>query len=471
MVSMRNFFYIILTCLCSLLGFAFAETSLTEAQARDFLVKHMPQSDKVLLNDKLLKNNIKYALKAKERFPWSKKIPQDIFLNDVLPYASLNERRDDWREDFYQRFSPIVTDAETIEQAVALISKNIQKELKVVYSTKRKKPDQSPYESMEQGMASCTGLSILLVNACRSVGIPARVVGTPAWTTKNGNHNWVEIYTPSDNKWHFTEYYRDEKGLDAGWFVNDAKRANPKSEYHRIYASSWKKTKLHFPLVWDIQDTSVSAVDVTKHYTSIDGGIDIKANSCELRIEFIENKHRVAKKVTLKQGTDEIGNGTTPKQTDDANHFLSFTVQKGQIYYLTWKNKDQLDEYKVLHIPKDKAYFKVEIMDTKLPEKLEQFLNNVDEFTDKSFASELQHIQMAGFRPDPDFTCENESLYYASCRINEKTYHLSFTISPQSSINDRSKYSDKEWIQKGKIIEYKVKLDGKTIAQLLKTNQ
>lgn len=31
------------------------------------------------------------------------------------------------------------------------------------------------------GYASCTGLSIMFLDALRSVGVPARLVGTPAW--------------------------------------------------------------------------------------------------------------------------------------------------------------------------------------------------------------------------------------------------------------------------------------------------
>ena len=38
----------------------------------------------------------------------------------------------------------------------------------------RKRNNQSPQESIEQGKATCTGLSIILVDACRAVGIPAR---------------------------------------------------------------------------------------------------------------------------------------------------------------------------------------------------------------------------------------------------------------------------------------------------------
>jgi hypothetical protein len=31
-----------------------------------------------------------------------------MFLNDVLPYATVSESRDDWRQNFYNIFIPLV---------------------------------------------------------------------------------------------------------------------------------------------------------------------------------------------------------------------------------------------------------------------------------------------------------------------------------------------------------------------------
>ena len=108
-------------------------------------------------------------------------------------------------------------DAKTITEAVQALNKEFFKLVNTHYHTGRKRTNQSPKESMEQGKATCTGLSILLVDACRAVGIPARAVGTPMWTNGRGNHTWIEIW---DGDWHFTgadEY--DAKGLNRGWFV------------------------------------------------------------------------------------------------------------------------------------------------------------------------------------------------------------------------------------------------------------
>lgn len=158
---------------------------------------------------------MEYAYKARERFSWAKALPDSIFLNEVLPYVSLNENREEWRPDFYGRFSSYVANCQTIWEAIDSVNRNIRDEVRVDYNTKREKPDQSPYESMRQGMASCSGLSILLTDAFRAVGIPARVAGTPNWHDNRGNHNWCEVWV--DGQWYFTEYYPN--ALNKAWFL------------------------------------------------------------------------------------------------------------------------------------------------------------------------------------------------------------------------------------------------------------
>ena len=96
----------------------------------------------------------------------------------------------------------------TLEEAIKAVNKNIRDEVKVDYNTAREKPDQNPSESIRQGMASCSGLSILLTDALRSVGIPSRIAGTANWHDNRGNHNWCEVWL--DGKWYFTEYYPNE---------------------------------------------------------------------------------------------------------------------------------------------------------------------------------------------------------------------------------------------------------------------
>jgi hypothetical protein len=230
-----------------------------------FLLANMPERDLQSLSDEFLLENLAYAYRARAEVPWGKAIAEELFLNDVLPYANLNERRDRWRRDFYDRFLPLVKRCRTPGEAAMKLNAELFPAVKVQYhATKRPKPDQSPYESIEAHYASCSGLSILLVDACRAVCVPARVAGTPLWVDRSGNHNWVEVW---DREWHFVG--AAEPGpLDRTWFAGKAAKADPDRPVHRIYAASFRRGDVSFPLVWDRGIRYVGAVDVTKFYTT-----------------------------------------------------------------------------------------------------------------------------------------------------------------------------------------------------------
>ena len=193
----------------------------------EFLILNMPEHDLKNLTSDFLLTNVQLAYAARESANW--KISDELFFNDVLPYANIDEQRDDWRGKFVELCSPLVADCKTPEEAAQKLNATIFKELSVKYSTQRKQANQSPAQSIEQGLASCTGLSIILVDACRSVGVPARLAGIPKWKNKNGNHTWVEIW--NDGDWHFTgaaEY--NPEGLNRTWFQNDAAPCGSKFE-------------------------------------------------------------------------------------------------------------------------------------------------------------------------------------------------------------------------------------------------
>ena len=64
-------------------------------------------------------------------------------------------------------------DAKTPGEAAAILNQKVFPLLKVRYSTKRPKADQSPKESIHAGLASCTGLALILVDACARSGCRA----------------------------------------------------------------------------------------------------------------------------------------------------------------------------------------------------------------------------------------------------------------------------------------------------------
>ncbi len=243
---------------------ALAKTPEARRKGMAFLVANMPESDLKTLHADFLLENLDLAYKAREQTPWGGRIPEEIFLNNVLPYANVDETRDPWRKELFDLCLPLVKDCKTPSEAALKLNTALFPKLKVRYSTGRKQANQSPKESIEQGLASCTGLSILLSDACRSVAVPTRLAGTPMWANNSGNHTWLEIW---DDGWHFTGACEpDPKGLDRGWFVGNASEAQKDSPLHAIYAASFRKTELSFPLVWAPDRKEVFAENVTAHY-------------------------------------------------------------------------------------------------------------------------------------------------------------------------------------------------------------
>ncbi len=240
---------------------AIQNVSPQEREGMAFLMANMPPKDLRELKADFLVENVQLAYQSLNEVPWGKNIPKEIFLNDVLPYASINERRDNWRVDFHQRFIKIAHGSQGIDQAVKVLNKYVFDNLQVSYNaTKRPKPDQSPYESIQAHYASCTGLSVLLIDALRSVGIPARLAGIALWADGSGNHTWVEVW---DGRWRYIGADEPTE-LDHTWF---SQKAASTDSLHHIYATSFKKTGLFFPMRWARHLKTVSAIDVTKDYT------------------------------------------------------------------------------------------------------------------------------------------------------------------------------------------------------------
>lgn len=298
-------------------------------KAARFLVEHMPEKDRDTLSADFLIENLDLALKARAVFPWARDVPEDLFLNDVLPYAVFDEARDPWRADFFEKCAPLVKDAATASEAAQLLNREFFDLIGTHYDTRRSKTNQSPKESMAQGKATCTGLSILLVDACRAVGIPARAVGTPMWSNGRGNHTWVEIW---DEGWRFTgadEY--DEAGLNRGWFTADAAQAKADDSEHAIYATSWRRDGIHFPMVWSPGSKTVAAVNVTHRYAK---NTDVRP---QLGVRLFSDGERMAGKGWLTSANGRrLAEFTTKAGTTDLNDMPRLAVTAGERYRLSF---------------------------------------------------------------------------------------------------------------------------------------
>ena len=187
-----------------------------------------------------------------------------IYLNEVLPYAFVGERRESWRVALNTRFAQLVADAPDQAEAVRRLNQELWRSYGIVYHPdKRPKTDQSPSETIDCGVASCTGLSIILASSLRSVGIPARLAGVPMWHDDSGNHTWVEVW--DDGQWHYVEAFGGP-GYDEAWWVERAQKARESDPMYAVWATSWKPTGTNFPLEWDPEDHTIPAVNVTARY-------------------------------------------------------------------------------------------------------------------------------------------------------------------------------------------------------------
>jgi hypothetical protein len=201
--------------------------------------------------------------------------------------------------------------------------------LKVRFSADRPKANQSPYETIEANRASCTGLSVLLIDACRAVGVPARLVGTPLWTDNSGNHSWVEIWDAGD--WHFTGAAEPSgDALDQGWFAGRATTALRDDIRHAIYAARYEKSPITFPSAWSRRQEPIYAVNVTDRYTKrkverADGQIVIR-----FRLLDKAGGRRIAAKLKLLDAEGKmVADDVTRDDRFDPNDHLEAVVTKG----------------------------------------------------------------------------------------------------------------------------------------------
>ena len=131
-------------------------------------------------------------------------------------------------------------------------------------AVKRPKADQSAQESIAASYASCTGLSVILLNACRACGVPARFVGCPQWTDRSGNHSWIEFW---DGQWIY-EGASSSDPRNRSWVGDKVKEATEDSLVGGVWAVTTEPQRdgAFFVLPWRPSDRSYPAVPLRAFY-------------------------------------------------------------------------------------------------------------------------------------------------------------------------------------------------------------
>jgi len=262
---MKKFLSLFALCAIAICGMAAFADAGTDTFMRDFefIMRYAPPQDAPLPPEYVSAN---CRLAAVARDSAIEAYPDEIYLEYVLPYSVIREGRDDWRREFRERFLPLVRGMTNAYDAAVHLDRTIWDIIDVHYDVRRDKARQSPRHSMRIHMASCTGISIILIDACRAVGIPARLVGC-CWTTIPGNHSWVEVW--SNGGWHVLASGEKERE-DNIWFLEYARLADASRPDRRIYASRWSPSPegTLFWRTWEYPQgvSDVPADDVTAKY-------------------------------------------------------------------------------------------------------------------------------------------------------------------------------------------------------------
>ena len=226
------------------------------------------------------------SMDAKVKYPWAHDIPISLYYEYNTAFCVVNEARNNWRPFLTSYTEPLVRglleDAQagikvTITEVVDTVNKGLwaamgKNEKSPIYFKAGQTPlIFDPFSTYAFGYASCTGISILFVDALRTVGVASRLAGTPDWHSdpEQGNHNWVEVF--DGETWGIIEGLPAAQGESledpcSVWFCNEAHFTNGTTH---IYASRFDKfdADTYYHAAWDIKNTEIPGEDRTWWYT------------------------------------------------------------------------------------------------------------------------------------------------------------------------------------------------------------
>lgn len=218
------------------------------------------------------------SVSTRSMYPWAASVGREMFLEYVVPYASVNEGRSNWRPLLLEAVQSLLAgsnfDAMITADVAALINKGLWSGVlgkNIVFKSSQTPLIYDPMSTIAFGFASCTGISLLYIDALRSAGIAARLAGTPAWNrdVSHGNHNWVEVWLPEENQWVFIEGGpaggTDETLFNAcdKWFCEPGHFANGTT----VFAARFEQAShTRYPMAWDPHNTEIPGEDRTAYY-------------------------------------------------------------------------------------------------------------------------------------------------------------------------------------------------------------
>ncbi|MEI3474166.1 MAG: transglutaminase domain-containing protein [Blautia faecis] len=187
--------------------------------AMKYLYVTAPYSDLVNYTFEEIQDFASHGLFLYNTLERVKELPEEMFLNYILDHRVNEEEVLPCRSFFWNELKDRI-EGKNAKDAAIEVNYWCAEEATYHSGDDRTLPALTVYR---RGYGRCGEESVFLVNALRSVGIPARQVYVPRWSHCDDNHAWVELWC--DGKWYFTGACEPLMILNKGWFTNASSRA------------------------------------------------------------------------------------------------------------------------------------------------------------------------------------------------------------------------------------------------------
>lgn len=175
----------------------YAKREVAKLSNTDFQIKNDAQT----ITAQYLINNIDFAFAVWQKQPWGKSISFDVFCQDILPYRIDDEPLEEWREEYYNYFQPILDSLMTDSSALSacqIIYDTIDKQ-KWYFIQELGTPHIGGKALLNYRYGSCREYSDIALYAMRALGI----AGGINLILQNPNFYFTH---------HYWNYLRDAEG-------------------------------------------------------------------------------------------------------------------------------------------------------------------------------------------------------------------------------------------------------------------
>lgn len=274
------------------------------------------------------------SVAAAETLQWEREpLPPAVVRAALQPDWVFCEEDCDWRKPVANIFRPLVRDCATAREAALTIASQMTAATGVYYSMERRKANMNALEALREKKVSCTGQSVLLVCALRSVGIPARAVWVFTWNHLPGNHTWAEAWI--DGGWRMIEF--NEKAFNTPWVMENIGMLDARNPMQRVYAVGGTDAGAVIPFQVPT-GRSLSVEDVTDRYQQWSREWYEQAGlppDCQRLMVDVRERQETPRTVELvdARGT-VVSRALLPTLRDDVRRCATLLLPRSGRYYL-----------------------------------------------------------------------------------------------------------------------------------------